>query len=243
MVLLVTTILTTPLLKIPLLISHATGIYCGLTPPRAVPPKTELVRFTHPDLMSRTPWFQVPAATVLKYLLCAPAVAEAAVIVAQHVLAFLVPTAHGYVPGSLRLTGLSFAGCLFGFAGGFIRVWCHQTLGRYFTWQVAIRDDHQLVTSGPYAIVRHPSYTGYLLLGGGAFMLLFSPGSYLAESGMLGTVAGKITAFVALAYASFVGVSLLSRVPKEDYVLRKEFGEQWEAWARNTPYRLIPYLY
>ena len=32
-------------------------------------------------------------------------------------------------------------------------------------------------------------------------------------------------------------------VPREDAVLRKEFGTEWEAWAKRTPYRLVPYEY
>src|SRR5205814_8840173 len=37
-------------------------------------------------------------------------------------------------------------------------------LGRFFTVNVAIAQDHQLITTGPYRFVRHPSYTGNLFL-------------------------------------------------------------------------------
>ena len=37
-------------------------------------------------------------------------------------------------------------------------------LGRFFTVNVAIAHDHQLITTGPYRFVRHPSYTGTLLI-------------------------------------------------------------------------------
>ncbi len=59
-------VLTTPLLKIPLLLSYAGFVYYGMTPPRAPPPKTELTRFSEPDLMSRTPYIQIPASAASK---------------------------------------------------------------------------------------------------------------------------------------------------------------------------------
>ena len=48
-------------------------------------------------------------------------------------------------------------------------------LGRFFTVNVAIAHDHQLITTGPYRYVRHPSYTGTLLifLGFGLCMLTY----------------------------------------------------------------------
>ena len=48
--------------------------------------------------------------------------------------------------------------------GGLIRYKCYRTLGSMFTFEMSIRKDHILVTSGPYAIVRHPSYTGIILV-------------------------------------------------------------------------------
>ena len=147
------------------------------------------------------------------------------------------------MPGALHLTTTSIAGCLLGALGGFIRVCCHRSLGRFFTWQVAVRDDHRLITDGPYAFVRHPSYTGWLLIHAGTFMLLWSPGSYFVESGLRDTFLGKAAAAASFAYCTFVSVILVQRVPQEDEVLRREFGERWDAWARNTPFRLIPFVY
>jgi len=41
---------------------------------------------------------------------------------------------------------------------------CYRTLGRHFTFQLSIKRNHTLVKDGPYAVVRHPGYTGYLLM-------------------------------------------------------------------------------
>src|SRR6185369_10287810 len=48
-------------------------------------------------------------------------------------------------------------------AGLFLRWWAIITLGRFFTVDVTIEPDHELVERGPFRIVRHPSYTGVLL--------------------------------------------------------------------------------
>ena len=144
---------------------------------------------------------------------------------------------------TLTLTPLSGLGCIIGCLGGCVRVWCHRTLGYYFTWDIALRDNHKLITTGPYRLVRHPSYTGWLFLVAGNFALLASRGSYFVESGLSGTVAGRAVALANFVYCLVGMGNLMRRVGEEDRVLRKEFGGQWEAWARRTRYRLVPFVY
>src|SRR5215471_16127170 len=48
-------------------------------------------------------------------------------------------------------------------AGLILRWWAIITLGRFFTVDVTIEKDHELVERGPFRIVRHPSYSGLLL--------------------------------------------------------------------------------
>src|SRR2546423_5459182 len=55
------------------------------------------------------------------------------------------------------------AGVLLFAAGLIIRWWAIVTLGRFFTVDVTIEKDHELVERGPFRWVRHPSYTGVLL--------------------------------------------------------------------------------
>ena len=128
-------------------------------------------------------------------------------------------------------------------AGTFIRIHCYRRLDRAFTFELAIQKEQKLVTDGAYGIVRHPSYTGWLLLITGNFALLASPGSYFVESGLSGTVVGRAVALANLVYCLVGMGNLMRRVGEEDRVLRKEFGGQWEAWARRTRYRLIPFVY
>ena len=189
---------------------------------------------------------------LVQYVLCGAAIAEVVVLLAHRLpqpysdrilTSLLLPAARAHAVASLQITPASGAGLLLGIVGGIIRVWCHRTLGKFFTWQMAVQDDHELITRGPYAFVRHPSYTGWILMIAGNFLLLASPKCYFAESGLRDSVVGRVVGLASFAYCMFSTVNLLGRVAKEDTVLRKEFGEKWEAWARQTPYRLVPFVY
>jgi protein-S-isoprenylcysteine O-methyltransferase Ste14 len=50
-------------------------------------------------------------------------------------------------------------------AGAAFTVWARITLGRNWSAEVTFKEDHELIESGPYALARHPIYTGILLMG------------------------------------------------------------------------------
>lgn len=57
--------------------------------------------------------------------------------------------------------------------------------GRVFTFQLALP---KLITaSGPYAVVLHPFYTGFILVANGLAVVHLTEGSYMAECGVLAT--------------------------------------------------------
>jgi protein-S-isoprenylcysteine O-methyltransferase Ste14 len=55
------------------------------------------------------------------------------------------------------------AGCMVA-AGVAFSVWARVALGRNWSAEVTFKEDHELVRAGPYALVRHPIYTGLLLM-------------------------------------------------------------------------------
>ena len=136
----------------------------------------------------------------------------------------------------------------FGFSlilsGGLFRLWAMRTLGQFFVMEVSLQKNHRLVKSGPYALVRHPSYVGYMLLIVGTVVLLLGPGSYLSAVGVWQSRVWGALACVVAGRSLFVATVLMpSRAGREDAVLREEFGKEWEAWARQTPYKLVPYVF
>jgi protein-S-isoprenylcysteine O-methyltransferase Ste14 len=108
-------------------------------------------------------------------------------------------------------------------AGTIVRVSSVLTLGRFFNREVEVRADHRVVSTGLYAWVRHPSYTGTLLV-----FLGFS----LGQSNLLSLVAG-----IALPTAGYIW-----RMKSEEAVLLGALGEDYRNYA-TTRKRLVPGLY
>ena len=148
-----------------------------------------------------------------------------------------------YHSGDVRITPAWLAGCVLMGLGGGLRLLCYRTLGKFFTWTLAVRKDHALITEGPYSVVRHPSYVGSLMLGVGAVLCHVSPGSWYRECIGWDTVAGRAFTAVWVGWSLLVPALLMARAKREDEVLRKEFGSEWEAYAQRTPYRLFPFIY
>ena len=98
----------------------------------------------------------------------------------------------------------------------------HYHLGKSFHSLVVSKDEHQLVTSGPYYRIRHPIYTAYLMnyLGGG---LLAS---------------NLVLTFVPII---FFGLMIINRIPREEVLMRKEFGQEYLDLEKRTG-RLLPSL-
>ncbi len=61
-----------------------------------------------------------------------------------------------------------------------IAVWARRTLGGNWSSEVEIRTEHELIERGPYAYVRHPIYSGMLLMMLGAAVLLARPAAFIA---------------------------------------------------------------
>jgi protein-S-isoprenylcysteine O-methyltransferase Ste14 len=105
-------------------------------------------------------------------------------------------------------------------AGLTLRLWAVVTLGRFFKVMVSIQEHHTVIRSGPYRVLRHPSYTGLLLL--------------LAGLGLaLGTWLGLLAIIVLPA------VGLLVRIRVEESALLGALGEEYATYAAETR-RLIP---
>jgi protein-S-isoprenylcysteine O-methyltransferase Ste14 len=114
-----------------------------------------------------------------------------------------------------------YVGLLLFTVGYLIMNWAIIALGRQFSVEVTLQENHQLITTGPYHLVRHPRYLGILLFLGG-FALIFSSWVGVVLTGLLLLV-------------------LLWRIYDEEKLLHQQFGAQWEQYAKATR-RVIPWI-
>jgi protein-S-isoprenylcysteine O-methyltransferase Ste14 len=155
----------------------------------------------------------------------------------------------GFASSPVPLT-LAFGSCLAVF-GIYIRSSAYRVLGHHFTFHVTLQKDHSLVREWPYSVVRHPSYTGLYLIAFGYALVTFSRDGWVRS--ILWPQIIRKDQVVALLLALFVGRVMLhwclvmkmfvDRTKSEDKLLRDQFGKQWDIWAKDVPWRLIPGIY
>lgn len=104
--------------------------------------------------------------------------------------------------------------------GMLFTVWARVHLGGNWSGVVTIKQDHELIDTGPYALVRHPIYSGLLI----AFI-----GSAMARGEWRGVLA------VLIAWAA-----LWRKLRFEEAWMRERFGEQYIAYCRRVP-ALVPF--
>ncbi|WP_194909702.1 methyltransferase family protein [Catenulispora rubra] len=138
---------------------------------------------------------------------------------AAALLSWTVPDATIRPPWLIALIGIGALGC-----GGALRWWCFRTLGDYFTFVLMTSSDQAVITSGPYRIVRHPSYAGLILTMVGAVTMM---------SNWLSLGVAAVTTVV----------SLIAGIKVEEEVLHRELGDAYQAYAAATPHRLIPFVW
>ena len=134
---------------------------------------------------------------------------------------YLSPLEYIYVAPQLpRTAWMEYGGFglfVFGIA---LFIWARRTLGANYSGHLEVKEGQPLVQDGPYGVIRHPAYAGYLLMAFG----------------------------LALGYSSLVGVaailiallpSMIYRIHVEDKLLAEHYGKQFDQYSRETK-RLIP---
>ena len=106
--------------------------------------------------------------------------------------------------------------------GSLIRRSCWRTLGEYFTGDIQARKGQPVIRTGPYRLVRHPSYMGGILVHIGIGLALCN--------------------WLSLAVLTFTAVATYAhRVRIEERVLVETLGEPYRVYMRETR-RFIPYV-
>jgi len=119
--------------------------------------------------------------------------------------------------------GLFPLGIVIGWLGLLLRWWSFASLGRYFTVTLQTSEDQLVVDRGPYRVLRHPSYTGLLLV--------FAGGGLIADNWVAAAGAGAV-----------VLVALIHRLRIEERALEEALGGRYRQFAANRA-RLVPFVW
>jgi protein-S-isoprenylcysteine O-methyltransferase Ste14 len=105
-------------------------------------------------------------------------------------------------------------------AGLAFSVWARVHLGRNWSGIVTVKEEHELIRTGPYALVRHPIYTGII-------------------SAALGTavVSGTVRAAVGVL---IIAAALVVKLRVEERFMRETFGDQYARYRAEVP-ALVPF--
>ncbi|HMK70982.1 MAG TPA: isoprenylcysteine carboxylmethyltransferase family protein [Xanthobacteraceae bacterium] len=114
-----------------------------------------------------------------------------------------------------------FLGLVMVAAGLGFAVWARVYLGRNWSAIVTVKQDHELIRTGPYGRVRHPIYSGLLLA-------------------LLGTAVGIDEWRGLVAFASFT-IGFLVKIKAEERFMSETFGEQYARYRAEVP-ALIPLI-
>jgi protein-S-isoprenylcysteine O-methyltransferase Ste14 len=144
-------------------------------------------------------------------------------IFSPFVVGFLVTQGGLGLPFPAHAAALEWAGGTVMLAGIVLWMRAIATLGRYFSVNVDIPEDHRLVDTGVYAWVRHPAYAG---------MIITEAGFGIASA----------DAVVAIAFLLIPAAAFLHRIGVEERALEVHLGDSYRSYASRTR-RLVPFVY
>ncbi|KAG1787278.1 Isoprenylcysteine carboxyl methyltransferase family-domain-containing protein [Suillus plorans] len=237
------------LFKIPCILVSAIGIHISTTDPSAPPSSKEKVTSSSESFFE---WFmKLRGMKLLRISAWAASCAEVANILAIHIPSHIPEDIYGArAVRFLRnlhptpITPAFLAGSIAIVVGGALRLYCMATLGKLWSFHLSVRKEHKLVTSGPYSVVRHPSYTGWVLQSIGIAAMYGSRGSWMRQSGILQVPFMKVLAMTSFsAFLTLAAWVSIRRPAEEDQMLQRALGAEWENWAKKVKYRLIPGVY
>jgi protein-S-isoprenylcysteine O-methyltransferase Ste14 len=134
---------------------------------------------------------------------------------------FACPLEWLYLPAVLpRNIWLQITGAALILAAVALRAWTRAHIRGLYSGHMEVHADHRLVQSGPYRFIRHPGYTGFLLM---------TLGVAIGYSSWIGLAAIPLLLLPGLAY----------RMEVEERLLAEKFSEEYQVYARRSK-KLIP---
>ncbi|XPT00726.1 hypothetical protein M3J09_009876 [Ascochyta lentis] len=163
----------------------------------------------------------------------------------NEVLQTVCPTPQYLDPRLFKWSSTAITTLAFLYLGSYIRFQAYAQLGTNFTYRIAKPD--QLVTSGLYAHVRHPSYTGLLTV------LLTMYSLFFRQRGLVSCWVPLINEKIitdekhaslvpVVGFSCIIYLFMIRRVKDEETMMEREFGKQWREHRLRTK-KFIPWVY
>ena len=145
------------------------------------------------------------------------------IVTTASIVAAAFLSAHGARPLLSAGAAWPWIGVAIFVTGAALRWWSIWHLGRFFTVNVALADDHRVVDNGPYRLIRHPSYAGLI-----------------AELAGLGAAFQTLPSL--LAVLIFPTIALLYRIRLEEAALQTHLPGIYGAYSARTK-KIVPWVY
>jgi protein-S-isoprenylcysteine O-methyltransferase Ste14 len=146
-----------------------------------------------------------------------------ALVISTAFLSIVVAFSFGYAGVGLLPDWTFYPGIFLILLGVLVRQIAIAVLGRFFSLEVSVAEDHKLVDKGPYRFIRHPSYAGILISFIGLGLAVQSLGALLVLLGLF-------------------TVSFGYRIWVEERTLLSALGQDYASYMKRTK-RLIPFLF
>ncbi|OPY70149.1 MAG: Isoprenylcysteine carboxyl methyltransferase (ICMT) family protein [Syntrophorhabdus sp. PtaU1.Bin050] len=130
-------------------------------------------------------------------------------------LSVLIEAAYFRYPESISWNMITAFALVLMAAGLAIRTWAVFTLGKHFTWHISIQENQPIISTGPYAFVRHPGYFGAFL-------------TYTGTALFLKTWLSLVLSVVVLLF------TFLRRIYHEEKVLKRSLGSKYDAYCKSV---------
>jgi protein-S-isoprenylcysteine O-methyltransferase Ste14 len=137
---------------------------------------------------------------------------------------YFPPVEYLYLAAMLpRTRNMQILGLLIIVFGSILFVWARRVLGTFYSGHLSVVEGQPLIQHGPYRLIRHPAYAGYLFIALGLSI------GYSSIGGLLIILCLLIP-------------TVIYRIRVEDAVLAEYFGNQFKSYARKTKC-LLPYIW
>jgi protein-S-isoprenylcysteine O-methyltransferase Ste14 len=124
-----------------------------------------------------------------------------------------------FIPSTLPVVGVGVVILLFGL---FMTIWARVYIGTNWNGGVVLKEKHTLIVNGPYNLVRHPIYTGLIMMFFGSALTL-----------------GTVEAFLGVL---LVVLSCLIKLSQEEDLMKRQFPSEYHTYKMHVK-KLIPFVW